>query len=61
MEEIRVDMREMNEKDMALYARHEELLFKLNQTESQRRRSQRGNAEVCPTLRSFLLSHSRSA
>ena len=32
MEEIRVDMREMNEKDMALYAKHEELLFKLNQT-----------------------------
>ncbi len=32
MEEIRVDMREMNEKDRALYAKHEELLFKLNQT-----------------------------
>ena len=32
MEEIRVDMREMNEKDMALYAKHDELLFKLNQT-----------------------------
>ena len=32
MEEIRVDMREMNEKDMALYAKREELLFQLNQT-----------------------------
>ena len=32
MEEIRVDMREMNEKDMELYAKHEDLIFRLNST-----------------------------
>ena len=32
MEEIRVDMRKMTEEDMAMYAKHENLLFRLNHT-----------------------------
>ena len=32
MEEIRVDMREMDAADMAMYGKHEELVFKLNHT-----------------------------
>ena len=32
MEEIRVDMRKMTEEDMAMYAKHEKLLFRLNHT-----------------------------
>ena len=32
MEELRVDMRERNQYDLAIYAKHEELVFRLNHT-----------------------------
>lgn len=37
MDEIRVDMRKMTSDDMAMYAKHERLLFELNQLCQERR------------------------